>query len=101
MKLIRVARTKGMGVFYDGTIHIRGAIEGISPSEVDLDRGDSVLDYQFFTVALDADVEPLVAYLADKNPGKEIQVFGLEAISICPAAEMVTKRVTQDGVLPF
>lgn len=100
MKLIRVARTQGLNVFYDH-LPLRGNVQGISPPEVDYERGDSASEYQFYIVTLDVDVDHVVAHLAEKNPGKEIQVFKLEAISICPAAEMVTKRVTEDGILPF
>jgi hypothetical protein len=37
---------------------------------------------------------------AEGNPGCEVQVYGLEASAQCPAAPMVVKTVTKDGVLP-
>jgi hypothetical protein len=42
-----------------------------------------------------------VKILAAENPGKEIRVYTLTQISTCPAGEMVTKKVSKEGVLPL
>lgn len=54
---------------------------------------------QFFWID-DRDVNTVVRWLCKKNPGCEVKVFNLESVSECPAADMVQKKVTADGVLP-
>lgn len=54
---------------------------------------------EFFLVS-DEEVPLALQALAEGNPGCEVQVYNLEQIAQCPAAPMVIKRVTADGVLP-
>jgi hypothetical protein len=49
----------------------------------------------------DRDVDKLMEALAKENPGCDINVYRLEKVGHCPAAEYVTKQVTKNGTLPF
>jgi hypothetical protein len=106
-KLVRVARSKGIPTSFPNLIY-RAHPEAINPREVvdnDRDRewGDGQLsalaECEFFFIE-EEDTDTIVTELARVNPGKEIQVYDLSRVSVCPAGEMVTKKVTKEGVLP-
>jgi hypothetical protein len=67
------------------------------PVETELDSLPDVC--QFFTVD-SRDVDAAMEYLAKKHAGKEIQVYEMTQSGICPAADMVKKKVSADGTLP-
>lgn len=46
------------------------------------------------------DEPEVVRALAHHNPGCEIRTYNIESVSQCPAADMVTKKVSEHGVLP-
>jgi hypothetical protein len=46
------------------------------------------------------EVDRIVGVLAPLNPGKDVQVYTLTQVSTCPAAAMVTKQGSKDGILP-
>jgi hypothetical protein len=54
--------------------------------------------FEIEDVAEDGDL--LLRVLAEHNPGCEIRVYTLEQVGQCPAAPMVVKKVTADGILP-
>jgi len=95
MKLIRIARSDDFPVFMEG---LRSEPRGLQLENHDDEnyrrRGE------FFVFHDERDVPNAVQQFANENPGKEIQVWELKTISQCPAAPMVTKQVTADGILP-
>lgn len=48
----------------------------------------------------EAHLDQMVEHLASVNPGKDIEVYSLEWSGVCPAAPMVRRAVTVDGILP-
>jgi hypothetical protein len=100
MNLIRVNHS-GLGVEVHIAPNVRRNAFCINPKEVEFDRGQPAKKIaEFFMVENDEDVDATVAELARLNPGKEIMVYRLKSVSICPAAEMLTKAVSDDGILP-
>lgn len=81
---------------YPGRLH---EMVHVQPERGDLEAFAAHRANQFFWIA-ERDVQPVVQWLCNKNPGCEIKVFNLESVSECPAAAMVQKKVTADGVLP-
>jgi hypothetical protein len=94
-KLVRVARTPDQEAYFP---ELRHGGRGFNPPHVDnmeLFRSMG----EFFWIE-EKDMSVAISSLAEENPGKEIQVYDLTSISICPAAEMITKQVTKEGILP-
>lgn len=54
---------------------------------------------EFFFVE-EKEIDRIVGVMASENPGKDIKVYDLVQVSTCPAAPLITKKVTKDGVLP-
>jgi hypothetical protein len=72
----------------------------IPQNDLNPDHGpDYVKQGEFFLVE-EEDLPLSMRTFAEGNPGCEVQVYGLEASAQCPAAPMVVKTVTKDGVLP-
>jgi hypothetical protein len=106
-KLVRVAKTRERSVYFPD-IRVYAHPMAINPEQVDsgFRNGDDegradveLTECEFFVVG-DRDVDAVVKYLAENNPGKEVQVYELQKVSVCPAAEMVTKQVSKEGILP-
>jgi hypothetical protein len=95
-KLVRVAKTRERSVYFPD-IRVYAHPMAINPDE---GRADVELTECEFFVVGDRDVDAVVKYLAENNPGKEVQVYELQKVSVCPAAEMVTKQVSKEGILP-
>ena len=68
-------------------------------SEVDYDD-PAIAHFQFFEVE-DRDVDMVVDNLTKIFPGREIRCYVLESEAIRPAGELVRKKVTKEGILPF
>jgi hypothetical protein len=100
MRLIRVKKS-GQGV--QCMFHVtRRHTYALTPSEFKTGENDAPLEEvaEFLVVTDDNDVPAVVAELAMKNPGRDVQVFALESESVCPPAALVKKEVTRDGILP-
>lgn len=54
---------------------------------------------EFFYVD-ERDLETYILAFATANPGYEVRTYNLESVSQCPAAPLVTKTVSADGILP-
>ena len=102
IKLVRVAKTQPIETFLrDANIRVRHP-QAINPREVrdnGLDGEGSYNACEFFEVD-EIDVEATVLVLTAQNPGKEVRVYDLIQVSERPAGDMVTKKVTKEGVLP-
>lgn len=76
-----------------------------TPREVNLDREilEAGKDGSIFSIPDDrhGDVDRIMKQLAEQNPGYEVQMFQLQKVAECPAAPMVMKQVTKDGILPI
>jgi hypothetical protein len=76
----------------------------LAPKEVNIDRDlvSVAMDGSLFSINDDrhGDVARIMKHLAEQNPGCEFQMFQLERVAQCPAAPMVMKQVTKDGILP-
>lgn len=94
-KLIRVGKGQVFGVHFP---ELRLGAQGIT-METLRDHDDYRHRGEIYIVD-DRDVERAVQILTSENPGKDVQVWDLIQVSVCPAAEMVTKKVSKDGVLP-
>lgn len=70
------------------------------PRELDLSNSNFVKEAEFFEIDESPDVDLLMRTLAEQNPGCEVRVFRLSAVSQCPAGPIVVKSVTADGILP-
>jgi hypothetical protein len=95
-KLVRVARTPDQEAYFH---ELRHGGRGINPPHVDNMELFRNMGGEFFLIE-EKDLRAAIQLLAEENPGKEIQVYDLVSISICPAAEMITKQVTKEGILP-
>jgi tagatose-1,6-bisphosphate aldolase len=102
-KLIRVVRSAYTPEFHpEGGHNWRRRLPMVIipvTRELGIDRSNMSKDAEFFLVEPD-DVDTAMRAFAENNPGCEVQVYSLEASAQCPAAPMVVKTVTQDGVLP-
>ena len=67
--------------------------------DLDYERSQFQKEGQFFLVD-SRELEEAVRTLAEANPGANVEVYSLESVAICPAAPMVMKKVTEDGILP-
>ena len=96
MKLVRIAKSRDFRLFLEeARSEPRGLVlEALNEEHDYRHRGE------FFLFDHEEDVPRAVALFANENPGKEIQVWELKSISQCPAAPMVTKQVSVDGILP-
>lgn len=95
-KLVRVSRTPEQEAFFG---ELRHGGMGINPPHVDNMELFRHMGGEFFMID-ERDLTVAIQYLAEENPGKEVQVYDLVSISVCPAAEMITKQVTKEGILP-
>lgn len=77
----------------------RQEIEAIIPRKVDVNVSNFQTEGEFFLVHEQA-LEETITLLAQANPGREVRVYNIESISVCPAAEMVRKKISEHGVLP-
>lgn len=101
---MRVDRAFEVRVYFPD---VRHHVEGLETKEFKLRNQrdfnglneDYMNEGEFFIVD-DRDLEHVVGHLARSNPGKEIRVYDMVSVSVCPAGEMVTKKVSKDGVLP-
>jgi hypothetical protein len=99
-KLIRVARTPDQEVFFHDIDFPRGTrAVGLNPQHVLNPHELFHMQGEFFEIE-EAGVETLLKYLATLHPGREVQVFELVQVAQCPAADMVIKQVSKDGILP-
>lgn len=102
-KLIRVVRnawTPEINLVHENpNIRLRRGPQAIMTRETNVERTNFTTEGEFFLVD-EADVNGIMTVLAETNPGREIQVYNLEQSAQCPAAAMVTKKVTKDGILP-
>ena len=94
-KLIRVAKGNIFGVHFP---ELRRGASGVTMEQL-RDHDDYRHRGEIFVVD-ERDVVAAVRILATENPGKDVLVYDLQQVSVCPAAEMVTKNVSKDGVLP-
>lgn len=101
-KLLRVVRSKytpDVNIHAEG-IRLRTLPMAILPARLlEIERSDFLRDGEFFLVE-ERDVDNMLMAFAQGNPGCEIQIWNHEASAECPAAPMVVKKVTPDGVLP-
>ncbi len=95
-KLVRVCRSTSFEVPFNEsrTHHPRG----INPRNIG--RNESFHDDGEFFEVNEADLPRIVAALARGNPGKDVHIYELTSVSVCPAGDLVVKKVTKDGVLP-
>jgi hypothetical protein len=99
IKLIRVDRTVNREIHIpDGNWIQFRQIHFINPARVH--EEDVPVDTAEFFAVDEADEKHFVAYLARRHPGREIQVYNLTSVNICPAADMITKQVSKEGILP-
>jgi hypothetical protein len=99
MKLIRVNRGSEA---YEVSIHPDARLAMlINPREMKDNENNVIKKAEFFTIQRDEDTDRVVKALATQNPGSNVEVYDLKSVSFCPAAEMITKEVTKDGVLPY
>ena len=102
MILIRVDRGRKMEVNVGVDTH--QSVWLLTPLGVNVQGPvNAAMDGEFFTIA-DArhgDLDRVVKALAEANPGRKVQVFNMERAATCPAAPMVIKQVTKNGVLPL
>lgn len=80
-------------------IRLREPAHVVAPRVVDTTNGFMPRDGEFFLVNAQ-DVEVVLPILAGNNPGCEVRVYGVEMIGQCPPQEMVTKKISEHGVLP-
>lgn len=97
MQLLRIERSRG----FRYTLHDIGVdIRVLEPmpyrDDADMNPTDT---YEFFLVE-DQFIPMVVESLARKHPGREVSVWTLQSTSIAPAGPVVTRRVTEDGLLP-
>lgn len=102
MKLVRVVRTAPMQVAYP--IGRRGETQVLHPigfqgSSADI-YNNFVTHGEFF-LCPENEVDQMVEFLATTNPGRDVEVYTLESAATCPAAPIVKKKVTPDGILPL
>jgi hypothetical protein len=94
-KLVRVARTKGSPLWVND--HMRHDAKYMPTAEVT--DNNPVRQAEFWLIE-DRDVDVFIKYMAEANPGVDVEVYGMEKVGHCPAAEFVIKAVTEDGILP-
>lgn len=100
-KLVRIVRTGFTPEFVMPEIRLRSLPQAIIPQnrELDHERSDFMREGEFYLVE-EAELDIQVQQFAEKNPGREVQVWNLEQVAECPAAAMVRKKVTKEGILP-
>lgn len=102
-KLIRVVRSSYTPEFHpEGGHQWRRRMPQVviqQARDLEIDRSNFTKEGEIFLVEPD-DVEIAMRCFAEANPGCEVQVYNLEASAQCPAAPMVVKNVTKDGILP-
>lgn len=96
-KLIRVARAEQRSVFFSESRYGVIALQGLQNLDVEEENYRRL--GEFFIVD-DKEYAAIVALLAKENPGLEVQVYDMIEVSTCPPGEIVTKKVSKDGVLP-
>lgn len=97
MKLIRVKRGRGVQMFVEG---MRRELYALPQArEFHQEYGDATTDCDFFLVD-DREVDQAMKALGTRNLGMDIEVYNLEKVGHCPAADFVIKVVNEDGVLP-
>lgn len=100
-KLVRVVRSNFTPEVAFQDVRMRRLPYAIIPaSKLDFERSNFVKDGEFFLCEEGPDLEIAVRALAEANPGCEVQVYGMEQAAQCPAAPMVVKKVTAEGILP-
>ena len=101
-KLVRVCRTEELSASMPSNRR-SGEVRVINPREVK-DEVYSSFAYQgeFFLFEQEGpELEVAIEWLANNNPGKDIEVWNLESVALCPAGPLVRKQVTKDGILPL
>jgi hypothetical protein len=100
--LVRVAKTQEVEVvFRNANIRVRHPM-AIAPDPLANGPYGDGRDYtqcEFFEIE-EQDLDGFVSELTRQHPGKEVRVYTLSQVSERPAGDMVTKKVTKDGVLP-
>jgi hypothetical protein len=99
MKLVFVDRDyRKIGIFLDG--NQRREPRMLELPEVNTETDLPCRSAPFFIIEDDRDEDSVLQYLTRTNPGCEVKIFELTRSGICPAGEMVEKRITKDGELP-
>ena len=101
MKLVVIMRNKPFGI---ASGDFRREVRGMIPAQIPGLLEDMPHHYRtrgdVFLVD-DRDVQNALEIFSSENPGREVQVYNLEQIAVCPAAPMIVKQVSKDGVLPL
>ena len=95
LKLVRVVKSRQFVANFNES---RYGVIGLNLENLD-EHGDYRRRGDFFFVE-EKELSRIVQLLAAENSGKNVEVYDLTEVSVCPAAPMVTKKVTKDGVLP-
>lgn len=98
MKLVHVKRA-GSIQFYFGEDMPREP-KYFNVSKIDLDDAVPIVKQASFFEVNDEGVDLFLRKCAENNPGCEVEVYTLEQVGQCPAAEFVAKKVSVDGILP-
>ena len=94
MKLVRVVRSDHGDLYHSRRFHA-----SIQFHE-SMDANKNYLKCGLLFEVDDQHTDALLAELAEGNPGCEIRVYNLEKTGVCPAAALVMKQVSKDGILP-
>lgn len=103
MALLRVFDSKAREVIYTHMHDLGVDVGGIltKPQSPHIrEEGADIDDFQFFEVD-DKRVNAVVDALTAVFPGKDIQVYTMTESAVRPAGDIVRKKVTKEGVLPF
>lgn len=99
MKLIRINRTPGVQVH--APFVRRGEATAIVPLDLGNDHYNRFVTLGEFLLIDEREVKTACDWLAINNPGRDVEVYTLESVSVAPASPVVHKQVTKDGVLPL
>lgn len=102
-KLVRIVRSAYTPEFHPENVNVqwrRRLPQVIIPQfNLSEDRSNFLKQGEFFIIE-EGEEENAMRSFAEGNPGCEVQIYALEASAQCPAAPMVVKKVSADGVLP-
>lgn len=101
-KLIHIVRgvaDRGMDFGLGAEVQVRRHPQAIVTDRLEVERGTLIKNVEFVYVD-EGDTEAAVAALAAANPGYEVRVYTVESIAQCPAGALVTKKISESGVLP-
>lgn len=80
-------------------LHLRTGNAEVIQSRVMTENSNFSQEGEFFLMD-SREADEVAGALAHQNPGHEVRVYAITAVYQCPAAPMVTKKVSEHGVLP-